>query len=124
MLATFSQRAGGEKSRKGCVPSPDKRNRLPLNITGATMQTYIRYDRNGKTSERPLTPATLIRIHSTEKGMKPRYASRVRTGKTAKDRANGCAERAYQRKRARDGWRDQTRSTVYSDPSLVPAFPR
>lgn len=86
------------------------------------MSSYIRFDRNGKTSQHKLIPAGLRLVYDRELG-KYKYESRVRSGKTAKDRRNGCQERSFQRKRARDEWRNETRERVYSDPQAVPAFP-
>lgn len=85
------------------------------------MQTYIRYNRNGKTTEKRLIPADL-RLIKGENGAFM-YVSRKRFGKTERDRRNRAHERNLQRKRARDAWRSQTQSAVYVDPSMVPAFP-
>lgn len=92
-----------------------------------TMFEYSKFARCGKSIRKFAPEGGLRRVIIRDKKGRPvgqKFESRVRVGKTAKDHKNGCPQRSYQRKRERDAWRAQTRAGVYTDPAMVPAFPK
>lgn len=91
---------------------------------------YVRYNRNGGTT-RHQTHSSVQQVNTSlidSEGnvVKERHTfrdKRVRTGKTARDRANGAPARREGRRQARAAWINETRSKVYSSRESVPAFP-
>lgn len=60
------------------------------------METYLRYNRNGGTTKHTIGGTTLTLFGGRK--------SRVRYGKTARDHANGNANRSAARRAARADW--------------------